>query len=140
MGDEIKKCSSEGCAEHGVRTLCVNAILWKGSRGRIDPPSGLPRHRSTAYRSSSVAVQTRGCLKLLMPCEVYSVFLKKQVKALKILSHSNVRIQNILFDESRHIESIQIHHLDPGGNKVAHELFLRVFACVNLCKCSQLRI
>ena len=41
---------------------------------------------------------------------------------------------------SRHIETIQIHHLGPCGNKVGRKLFLPVCTCINLGNRTQLGV
>ena len=38
------------------------------------------------------------------------------------------------------IEAIKLHHFDPGGNEVAHELGARIAGCVDLGEGSQLRV
>ena len=40
-------------------------------------------------------------------------------------------LQLLLSTHSSEIEPVQVHHLDPGCDKVTDELFLRVFACID---------
>ncbi len=76
-----------------------------------------------------------------IPCTTKSAFELSEEKSGKkkvVRFWTTFAISTVLF--LCEVETVQVHHLGPGGHEIMHKFLLSIFACIHLSEGTQFRV